>query len=121
MTLDRRSGVTKSPPTAVTQAITNTIRAMPWYQRFLVRMLGIALMVGPAYAGVRLVPHLVHEGTSWMLALILLSFLVLLMFVGLLITIPKAADFLAGLLRFVPIPAKWKQSLTERPDRRNNG
>ena len=75
-------------------------------------LVGVELMVVPAYAGVQWVPHLVHEDASWVLALVLLGFLVLLMFAGLLITIPKAAVFASGLLHFIPMPASWKQSLT---------
>lgn len=107
---ERRSAEGK-PPTVIMQAI----KEMPWYQRVLVKAIGLVMMIGPAVVGMQIIPHLVHEGTSWVLALILLGFLGLLMFVGLLITIPKAAVYVGGL---IPIPEKWRR-LMERPDRRN--
>lgn len=108
---ERRNSGSGSPPTAIMQAI----KGMPWYQRFLVKAIGLTMLIGPAYVGMRVIPDLVYEGVSWMMALILLSFLGLLMFVGLLITVPKAATFIGGL---IPIPAKWKR-LMERPERRS--
>lgn len=104
----RRSDAT-SPPTAIMHAI----KEMPWYQRFLVRTIGLAMLIGPAWVGMKLVPHLVHEDASWLLALILLVFLSLLMFIGLMITVPKIGVFLAGLL---PIPESWKR-LLERTEK----
>ena len=108
---ERRSAEGK-PPTAIQQAI----KDMPLPQRLLVKTIGLGLMIGPAWVGMQIVPHLIHEGASWILALVILGFLSLTAFIGLLITVPKAAVYVGGL---IPIPAKWRR-LMERPDRRNS-
>ena len=95
---------TPERPSTPGSRIEKAIKVMPWYQRVVVKAIGLALMIGPAYAGVRLVPHLIHEDTSTPLAALVLGFLAALMFVGLLITVPKAAAFVASL-----IPKKWKR------------
>ena len=107
---ERRSAEGK-PPTAILQAI----KEMPWYQRFLVKTIGLVMLVGPAYVGMQMVPHLIHEDTSWVLALILLTFLAIVMLIGLAITAPKTIPLIGSV---VPIPGKWRQ-LMDRPERRN--
>ena len=108
---ERRKSAESHPPTAIIQAL----KEMPLVQRVLVKTIGLFLMFGPAWVGMKIIPHLVHEGVSWILAVVILGFLGLTAFVGLLITIPKAAAFVGGL---IPIPEKWRR-LMERPERRN--
>lgn len=108
---ERRTSGSGKPPAAILQAINE----MPWYQRFLVKTIGLVLMIGPAWVGMQIVPHLIHEEASWVLALVILGFLAVTSFIGLLITLPKAAIVIGGL---IPIPEKWRR-LMERPERRN--
>ena len=108
---ERRSSGSGKPPAAIVQAI----KEMPLIQRVAVKTIGVVLMIFPAWVGMQIIPHLVHEGVSWVLAIVILGFLGLTAFIGLLITIPKAAVFVGGL---IPIPEKWRR-LMERSERRN--
>lgn len=107
---NRRSG-SGSPPTAIRQAI----HSLPWYQRFLVKAIGLAMLGGPVWAGIQIVPHLIHEDTSWILAIVVLGFLSIVMFLGVLITVPPAAVYFASL---IPLPEKWRRVTERLPDRR---
>ena len=92
------------------------IKEMPLIQRIAVKTIGVVLMIFPAWVGMQMIPHLIHEDASWILALVLLGFLGLTAFIGLLITIPKAAVYVGGL---IPIPEKWRRLMESRPERRN--
>lgn len=107
---ERRSG-SGSPPTAIQQAI----KDLPGYQRFLVKAIGLGMLAGPVWVGIRIIPHLVHEDVSWILALVILVFLAIIVFLGLLITIPKAAVYFASV---VPLPEKWRRVTERLPERR---
>lgn len=110
---NRRSGGSTSPPSAIQQ----TVREMPWYQRFIVKAIGLGMLGGPVWVGIQIVPHLIHEDTSWILALVILAFLSVVMFIGLLITIPKAATFVASQ---IPLPEKWRRLTEQLPERRGS-
>lgn len=107
---ERRSG-SGSPPTAIQQAI----KELPRYQRFFVKAIGLCMLAGPVWVGIWIIPHLVHEDVSWILALVILVFLSIIMFLGLLITIPKAAVYLASI---IPLPEKWCRVMERLPERR---
>lgn len=111
---ERRTSGSGKPPTAIQQAI----KEMPLVQRVAVKTIGVVLMIGPAWVGMQIIPHLVHEDVSWVLAVVILGFLSLTAFVGLLITVPKAAVYVGGL---IPIPEKWRRLMEQRPERRNSG
>ena len=107
---ERRSG-SGSPPTAIRQAI----RELPGYQRLLVKVIGLGMLGGPVWVGIQIVPHLIHEDASWILALVILGFLSVVMFLGLLITVPPAANYFASL---IPLPEKWRRVTERLPERR---
>ncbi len=97
----------KPKPSAGTTIIA-AMKAMPWWQRIIVKTIGVALLVGPAAIGMKIAPNLISEGTSSTLALVVLGFLTLLMFVGLMITVPRVGVFVKEPALSL-LPAKWRK------------